>query len=173
MSLKYQKAVKDNSGKALSKAKSKEMYTHKPRVHADGKPKYFTEQAHKNKCDINSIIAKYNATGLLTHVNTFEAASGDLTQTDYQTMLNKIITAKEEFSDLPSNIRKRFGNDPGQLLGFMENPNNRKEAEELGIINPAWTEETDGLGEHITDDSQRKIKEPTTELDSEGNPIKK
>ena len=42
-----------------------------------------------------------------------------------------------------------MGNMEGELLHFMENPENRQEAIELGLINQAWTEETDGLGEHV------------------------
>ena len=36
---------------------------------------------------------------------------------------------------LPADLRKRFSNDPGQLLSFLENEDNRAEAIKLGLVN--------------------------------------
>jgi len=125
---------------------------------AEGNIQYFTEQSHKDQCNINSIVAKYDKTGVLVHINQFEAQFGDMAGEDYKTMLDTILDAKRNFSKLPSHIRKRFQNNPEKLLAFMEDPKNRDEAVKLGLINKMWTEETDGLGEHIKEKSQRKIK---------------
>lgn len=38
---------------------------------------------------------------------------------------------------LPPEIRTRFDNDPGKLIDFVADPDNRQEAQELGIVNPA------------------------------------
>lgn len=35
---------------------------------------------------------------------------------------------------LPAELRKRFRNDPGMLLAFLEDPQNRAEAESLGLV---------------------------------------
>ena len=114
-------------------------------------PIYFTEQSHKNQCDINKIIDKYDKTGIIKHVSSFEGKFGDLTGVDFKMMQDKVANARSMFQELPSNIRKEFDNDPGRLLEFMENPDNRKKAEELGIVDKAWTEESDGIGEHVKD----------------------
>jgi len=126
----------------------------------DGNIQYTTEQAHKDACDINKIITRYTKTGLITNVSKIEAKYGDISGLQYKEALDLIINSKQMFKELPSNIRKEFENNPGKLLEFMEDPNNRKKAEELGIINPSWTPETDGLGEHIKT-GENKTKTPT------------
>lgn len=133
------------------------------RTNENGDPIYVTEQHHKNECDINQIIRKYDKTGLITHITKFEAKFGDMTGTDFKTAHDQVIKAQAMFDELPSQIRKRFQNTPEKLLSFMENPENRKEAEELGLINPMWTEETDGIGEHVKQGEQEikdKYKQP-------------
>lgn len=131
----------------------------------EGKIIYFTEQAHKNICDMNQIIKKYDKTGLISHVSKIEAKYGDLTGMDFKNMQDKVAGAKSMFNDLPSEIRKRFQNSPQKLIEFMDDASNRDEAIKLGLINPMWTEETDGLGigEHIKSDDERKIKETVVE----------
>jgi hypothetical protein len=119
------------------------------KTNKDGTPMYTTEQHHKKECDINEIIRKYDKTGLIMHVSKFEAKFGDMTANDFKTMQDKITNAVNMFEDLPSHIRSRFDNHPAELLRFMEDPNNRQEAIELGIISGDWTAETDGLGEHV------------------------
>lgn len=115
----------------------------------DGKPMYTTQQNHKKECDVNEIIKKYDKQGLIIHVSKIEAKYGDLTGNDFKEMQDKVTNAISMFNELPSKIRNRFDNHPAELLRFMENPENRKEAERLGLIDPRWTEETDGLGEHV------------------------
>lgn len=115
----------------------------------DGKPIYYTEQNHKDECDVNKIIRKYDKTGLITHISKIEAKFGDMTGGDFKEAHDLVINAKRMFDELPSNIRNRFKNNPEELLTFMEDPENRDEAIELGLIDKAWTPETDGLGEHV------------------------
>lgn len=110
---------------------------------------YFTEQAHKNRCDIRQIIKKYSKTHIIDHVSKFEARYGDMSGVDFKRAHDTVVNARVLFNDLPSDIRKRFRNDPGELLEFMEDPGNRDEAIELGLINKQWTPETDGIGEHV------------------------
>jgi len=125
---------------------------------SDGNILYFTEQNHKQECDINSIIRKYDKNGLINHVSNIEAKFGDVTGIEFQTAQNKVLEAKKMFGDLPSNIRKRFGNNPSELLSFLDDPGNRSEAETLGLIRADWSDDTDGLGEHIKEPKQRKKK---------------
>jgi phage internal scaffolding protein len=115
----------------------------------NGNPIYTTEQAHKEAVDVNNILRKYDKTGVISHISNIEAKYGDMTGFDFREMQAKIADANSRFEQLPSEIRNRFKNDPAELLEFMENPDNRPEAEKLGLIDPNWTEETDGLGEHV------------------------
>lgn len=93
-----------------------------------------TEQHHKNECDINKIMARSLKSGMLPTRG--EAGFyGDFTDVeDYQTAVNRVIEAENAFMSLPSSIRKRFGNNPAELLDFMSDENNLDEAVKLGII---------------------------------------
>lgn len=119
------------------------------RVLEDGRPEYTTQQHHKAECDINKIIEKYDKKGVITHISRFEAKFGDLTGLDFKTMQDKVANALSMFEALPWKIKARFGNSPANLLEFMEHPENRPEAIKLGLIDPHWADDEDGLGEHV------------------------
>lgn len=119
---------------------------------------YTTEQSHKNECDVNMIIRKYDKTGLITHTQEFEAKFGDMRGDDYKTMLDKVVAAREKFDGLPSHVRDRFENSPEKFLRFFEDENNREEAIKLGLIEASTDPSRDGIGtnvdgrlEHVTD----------------------
>jgi phage internal scaffolding protein len=98
------------------------------------------QQHYKEECDINTILQKFNITGLLPE-NTLSPRYGDFTGiSDYHTALNRVIAAQDEFDALPAQLRARFENDPAQLIEFLENSENRSEAEKLGLIEPAAAE---------------------------------
>ncbi len=124
----------------------------------DGNIVYLTEQSHKNQCDVNRIIEKYDKSGIITHVSKFEGKFGDTTGADFQSMQQTVANARNMFNELPADIRSRFENDPTNLLTFMEDESNRDEAIKLGLINPQWTPETDGLGEHVKEGENEPIK---------------
>ena len=92
-----------------------------------------TEQCHRDECDINKIIAKYDRTGVLNHVNDFEARYEDLTGLDYQTMLNTVANANSMFEGLPSEIRNQFDNEPQKFISFMDDENNNEQMYEMGL----------------------------------------
>lgn len=115
----------------------------------DGKPIYFTEQAHKRMCDVNEIIKKYDKTGLITHISQYEARFGDMNGMEFKTAQDMVASAQSNFEALPSEIRNMFDNSPAALLDFMDDPSNREKAIELGLIKGSWTPETDGIGEHV------------------------
>jgi len=93
-----------------------------------------TEQHHKTDCDIASILKKYDSTGIITHTNNAIANYGDFSDIkDYKESLNKIMQAQDSFMELPSQIRKKFGNDPGNYLEFVTNPDNKEEMIKLGL----------------------------------------
>ena len=130
------------------------------KVDENGNSIYTTEQNHKKECDVNSIIKKYDKTGLITHVSTMEAVFGDVGGFDFKKAMDLVVNAQAMFDRLPSGIRKRFHNSPEEFLRFMEEPNNRDEAIKLGLIKASWTPETDGLGEHFKSDADRETVQP-------------
>lgn len=96
------------------------------------------KQSFKEECNINTIMAKYKSTGLITHVKDVQGAYGDFTSVqDYQLSLNQVIEAQAAFDLLPAAVRKRFGNQPTQLMAFLDDPANRDEAVKLGLVEPA------------------------------------
>ena len=93
-----------------------------------------TKQEFKTQCDINCVIKNYDKTGLITHVNNAKAQYGDFTAVnEYQEALNIVVDSQAAFAELPSEIRKRFNNDPGKFLEFVTDPKNIDEMVELGL----------------------------------------
>ena len=96
--------------------------------------KSMTEQSHRNKVNINKIIAKYKKTGLFPQRKDIPTYGDFSNATDYHTMLNKIQAANDDFMSLPSDLRSRFENDAGKLIEFMDNPDNVHDCIEMGLI---------------------------------------
>lgn len=93
-----------------------------------------TKQSFKDECDISNIMSKYQKTGLITHVKRHGGNYSDLSDVvDYHDAMNRIIKAQDAFNSLPSSIRAKFNNDPGQFVEFVSNPKNEKEMIELGL----------------------------------------
>lgn len=105
-----------------------------------------TEGHHSEECNINSIISRYHRTGVLDESNRLPNY-GDFTNVgDYHTALSAVQEAQQNFMTLPSGMRQHFNNDPGQLLNFLENPENREEAERLGLIAKRVVEDLEPAG---------------------------
>ena len=114
-----------------------------------------TEQCHRDECDISKIIAKYDRTGVLNHVNDFEARYEDLTGLDYQTMLNTVANANSMFEGLPSEIRNQFANDPANFISFMDDQNNNEQMYEMGLKQRPISEQTASVNEPISNGNEQ------------------
>jgi len=115
----------------------------------DGKVITMTEQAHKDECDVNNIIKKYDKTGLINHVSKINAMYGDVSPIDFKSAQDMLIDVRRKFDEMPSDIRKRFRNSPYEMLKFLSDPENRNEAIKIGLIRNDWTDATDGIGEKV------------------------
>jgi phage internal scaffolding protein len=105
------------------------------RIPKMNKEKTKTQQHMQKATDINNIMRKYEETGILEHVANGELKFGDFSKVDsYHSALSQVQESLELFEGLPARIRKRFDNDPGQLIDFLENPENEKEAIDLGLV---------------------------------------
>lgn len=94
------------------------------------------QQQFKDECDINNILRQFNVTGELPNAP-LSPRYGDFTGiSDYKTALDRVIAADEEFMNLPATIRARFDNDAANLIQFLDNDENRLEAEKLGLVEP-------------------------------------
>lgn len=97
------------------------------------------KQSFKNECDINQIMAKYEKTGLVTHLAKHGGSYGFAPAVDFRQALELVSKSETIFADLPSQVRKRFQNDPGEFLVFCENPDNRSEMALLGLLSSEAT----------------------------------
>lgn len=96
-----------------------------------------TKQSFKEECDINVLMARYELTGELDPMmlNQREGVFGDFCDMqDFHEMQERLLAARESFGALPAAVRSRFGNDPGRLVDFLSDPENRSEAVRLGIV---------------------------------------
>lgn len=99
-----------------------------------------TNQADKKACDINNILKKAERTGVIEHLNAHAGQYGDFTTAeDYKASLDQILNAQDMFMSLPSNIRKKFDNDPAEFLAFVDDPANQEEMVSLGLAEPLPT----------------------------------
>mgnify|MGYP000175390794 CR=1 FL=1 len=92
-----------------------------------------TKQNHKDECDINHIMRKFKKTGVVEHRNENEPQYGFADAITFNEAMNIVITAQTMFDDLPSHLRRKFGNDPSNFLDFVQNPENLQEMRELGL----------------------------------------
>jgi len=93
-----------------------------------------TQQQFQEQCDVNNIMKKYRNVGEITHLARKAGTYADLTNVpDYQGALDTVLQATHAFSTLPAHVRKRFGNDPSELISFLQDKNNNEEAIKLGL----------------------------------------
>lgn len=102
----------------------------------DCKDKSLAQQHFRDEVDINTIVERFGLTGMLPQVTALPQ-SGDFTGIfDFQSALNTVRLAQEQFMALPAKMRARFHNNPQELLVFLEDDENRPEAEKLGLVKP-------------------------------------
>jgi len=106
----------------------------------DCKDPTMTRQEFKEECDINNIMERFGLGYEAPAVPDFPT-SVDYSEfaLDYHSAMNLVKQAQDEFMTLPAAVRDRFGHDPGRVLAFLEDPNNREEAVKLGLVNPPAT----------------------------------
>lgn len=104
-----------------------------------------TKQSFKDEVNINKIIEKYNKTGQFPQLLNSNPKYGDFsTALSYQESLNTIMLANEQFNALSSKVRKKFNNDPVELLKFVSDAKNLEEMYDLGLaVKPAPKDESD------------------------------
>lgn len=100
-----------------------------------------TRQEFADECDINNLMAQYEKSGVISHVNRTPAQYLDLSETpDLQTAINMIRDAETAFMTLPAKTRAEFENNPVEFIKFAENPENLEKMREWKLAPPAPTE---------------------------------
>lgn len=97
--------------------------------------KHLTDQTGAKDADINNIMATYAKTGVFPGLeNLKEQVYGDVSDVpSYQEMMQATVNANNAFMTLDPKIRKRFDNDPGQFLDFIDDPKNAQELINMGL----------------------------------------
>ena len=112
------------------------------------------KQSFQAECDINNIMAKYQKTGLLDHINKHGESYGFASSLDF-TQANQVIAkANSMFEELPSATRNRFDNDPAKFLDFVQNPDNLEEMQSLGLANTPVPGATPDLDRPVEDEPE-------------------
>lgn len=109
---------------------------HKPHAAFDmpsGGPS-LARQEFKEECDINEIMARYEATGVLPNVVGepfyYDFTTVPLTMMDSMDMMR---AASDAFMTLPAKVRKEFDNDAAAFVDFASLPENLDQMREWGL----------------------------------------
>lgn len=109
------------------------FYRKHDRVTIDCSADGLTRQEFADECDINVLMRRYETTGLMPGDASL-MNYGDFTELpDFMTAMNTVARANEAFAALPATVRRRFGNDPGEFVEFVSNPDNIGEVRKLGL----------------------------------------
>lgn len=120
-----------------------------------------TKQSFADESNINTIMKKYEATGMLDHLNKHDGQYANfIAAPDYHTAMNAIRDAGEMFMEIPATIRAKFDNDPAQFLKFVQDPDNLDEMREMGLAHraPEQPDQADQPSEDL--DPPKTPKEP-------------
>lgn len=95
-----------------------------------------TDQSQAADCDINNIVRRYKKTGQISHLAKSKGVYADLsllpdTLLDAHMMIQQ---ASDAFMQLPAEVRKKFRNDPEEMIQFLNDPKNSEEAIKLGLL---------------------------------------
>lgn len=121
-----------------------------------------TQQQFRDEADINYIVSMYDSTGVMP---TFhgdgqppQPVFGDFAELpdNAQEMYNRMIQARDDFNNLPLEVRKKFNYDPAAFLEFAENPNNADELVAMGLATKTEIKSdihTDNTDNHTADNA--------------------
>jgi len=115
--------------------KSLNYQTQRNRQSIDCSHPILTDQSSKNMCDINKIVAQYAKTGMLPQFQQKIPQYGDFSNLPTLAAAMEIVQeAKQQFMELPANIRKLMDNDPRKFETFLQDPTNHETLLKAGLI---------------------------------------
>jgi len=95
-----------------------------------------TKESYAKDADINVIVSRFLKTGELpSNLKDNGWTSQDFTSApeDYQTALNLVNAARDQFLTLPAKLRDRFHNDPHKLELWLSDPANLEDSYKFGL----------------------------------------
>lgn len=102
----------------------------------DGIEIVLTEQSHRAEVDVNNIVKRHGMDLIQQTAALQELTYDNVPGNDFQEAMLMITKANETFEGMPSEIRKRFENDPAKFLDFVQDEQNVNELIEMGLAKP-------------------------------------
>jgi len=127
------------------------------------------EQSHKKACDVNSIMARFQKTGVIDHHAKHGLHYGEVPAIDYREAMEIVANSNSMFAELPSKARQYFDNDPAKFLEYTENPENHKKLAELDLglgTSPKVVEKTENPTEE--EKTEKTTKQKASNASSNG-----
>lgn len=110
------------------------MYVEHMSVEADIGGPTMTRQEYRDECDVNVLMRKYEATGVVPPVNGATPQYLDVSDVpDLARALDIVDRATSAFMALPASVRREFDNDPVKFVAFAESPDNLDKMREWGL----------------------------------------
>jgi phage internal scaffolding protein len=95
-----------------------------------------TKQEFAEECDINSLMARYQKTGMLPGSDR-RPMYGDFSNLpDFMEAQEILRSANEAFMALPAVVRRQFDNDPALFVAFAEDEKNIDQLRLWGLAEP-------------------------------------
>lgn len=98
-----------------------------------------TQQQFKEESDINTIVDRFMKTGYLPDPVSMPQYVDYEGVFDFQSAMNVVRQADENFMRMDAKVRARFHNSPQEFLEFFADPANSDEAVRLGLAVPQAT----------------------------------
>lgn len=94
-----------------------------------------TEQSHKDEVNINNIVKRHGIDMIqkVAQLNQGEYLMDDIPTNDFMESMNIVLKAQQTFSQLPSEVRKQFNNQPAEFMDFVQNPDNGQALVDMGL----------------------------------------
>lgn len=109
-------------------------YSPQKRVSFETVGESLTEQQYAHESTILAKIQKYDSQGFFDSINRNPAQYNDYSDViDLAHAVDKIDKANESFATVPSDIRKRFNNNPSEFFKFASDEKNFDELVSMGL----------------------------------------
>jgi phage internal scaffolding protein len=95
-----------------------------------------TQQQFRDESDINNIVDRFMKTGHLPDPVSMPQYVDYEGIFDFQSAMNVVRQADENFMRMDAKVRARFHNSPQEFLEFFADPANSEEAVRLGLALP-------------------------------------
>lgn len=97
-----------------------------------------TKQSFRDECDINTIMSRYQTTGLITHYAKHAPQYGETSPHSFTEAMQLVANAQSMFEELPSRARQHFHHSPAEFLEFangldIEDENSMSLLTDLGL----------------------------------------